>query len=57
MCGITGWYSKYHQKKDKKIIKQMTKTLKYRGPDKEGYYIDKNILLGHRRLSIIDIKN
>lgn len=57
MCGITGWYSKYHQKKDKRIIKKMTKTLKYRGPDKEDYYIDKNILLGHRRLSIIDIKN
>ena len=35
----------------------MTKTLKYRGPDQEGYFIDKNILLGHRRLSIIDIKN
>ena len=35
----------------------MTKTLKHRGPDEEGYYIEKNILLGHRRLSIIDLKN
>lgn len=57
MCGITGWYSKNHQKKDKKIIKKMTKTLKYRGPDQKGFYFDKNILLGHQRLSIIDIKN
>ena len=57
MCGITGWYKKNHEKKNIKKIKQMTKTLKYRGPDQKGYYIDKNILLGHRRLSIIDLKN
>ena len=57
MCGIVGWYSKNHQKKNKKTIKKMTKTLKYRGPDQKGYYFNKNILLGHRRLSIIDIKN
>ena len=57
MCGFTGWYKKNNEKKNIKIIKQMTKTLKYRGPDQKGYYIDKNILLGHRRLSIIDLKN
>lgn len=57
MCGIVGWYSKNHQKNNKKIIKKMTKTLKYRGPDQKGYYFNKNILFGHRRLSIIDIKN
>ncbi len=57
MCGFTGWYKKEHTKKNIKILKKMTKTLKYRGPDQKGFYIDKNILLGHRRLSIIDIKN
>ncbi len=57
MCGFTGWYKQNHEKKNIKIIKQMTKTLKYRGPDQKGFYIDKNILLGHRRLSIIDLKN
>ena len=57
MCGFTGWYKKNHKKKDKKIIKKMTNTLKYRGPDQKGYFIDKNVLLGHRRLSIIDPKN
>lgn len=57
MCGITGWYSKNHQKQDKKIIKKMTKSLKYRGPDQKGYFIKDNIMLGHRRLSIIDLKN
>lgn len=57
MCGIVGWYSKNHQKKDKKILKNMTKTLRYRGPDQKGFYFDDNMLLGHRRLSIIDLKN
>ena len=57
MCGFTGWYKENQNKKNKKIIKKMTNTLKYRGPDQKGYFIDKNILLGHRRLSIIDLKN
>ncbi len=32
----------------------MTDTLIHRGPDDEGIYVQKNIGLGHRRLSIID---
>lgn len=56
MCGIAGWYSNNHQKKDKKILKKMVKTLKYRGPDQKGYFFDDMIFLGHRRLSIIDLK-
>ena len=57
MCGFVGWYSKKHHPKNKKIIKKMNETLKYRGPDQKGYYFDNNILLGHQRLSIIDLKN
>ena len=57
MCGFTGWYKKNITKQDIKQLKKMTNTLKYRGPDQKGYYKNKNILLGHRRLSIIDIKN
>lgn len=37
------------------VVKKMTALLKHRGPDDEGYYIEKNIGLGHRRLSIIDL--
>jgi len=33
-----------------------TEILRHRGPDDYGYFIDKNIYLGHRRLSIIDLK-
>jgi asparagine synthase (glutamine-hydrolysing) len=33
----------------------MTSALKHRGPDGEGFWVEKNIALGHRRLSIIDL--
>ncbi len=33
----------------------MTRTLRARGPDDEGYYVGEGCGLGHRRLSIIDI--
>ena len=37
------------------ILRAMNEALRYRGPDDEGYHIDKDIALGHRRLSIIDL--
>ncbi len=55
MCGFTGFIGT--EKKKKEIIKKMTDKIKHRGPDGEGYYTDKNIALGHRRLSIIDVEN
>ena len=41
------------------IINDMTKTLDHRGPDSKGCWInkDKNLALGHRRLSILEISN
>lgn len=58
MCGFAGWYSQdIHSKKNKRIIKKMTNTLRYRGPDQRGYYFADKILLGHTRLSIIDLEN
>lgn len=37
------------------VIKKMTDTLRHRGPDDQGFYLDDSIALGHRRLSIIDL--
>lgn len=34
----------------------MADTLRHRGPDSEGYYVDPFIALGIRRLSIIDLE-
>jgi len=52
MCGIAGFYGL----EDKNLIKKMCNAIKHRGPDDYGYFIDKNICLGNRRLSIIDVK-
>lgn len=51
MCGICGIYGI----EDKNLLKKMTSILSHRGPDSEGYFFDKNINLGHKRLSIIDL--
>jgi asparagine synthase (glutamine-hydrolysing) len=57
MCGICGVVSLSPDglEKDPYLIQHMVKTLYHRGPDDEGYYIDKFALLGMRRLSIIDL--
>ena len=34
----------------------MADLIKHRGPDSDGYYVDKNVALGFRRLSIIDLE-
>lgn len=58
MCGFVGWINnKDNILKKKEIVKRMTETLKYRGPDDTGYYFDEHVLLGHKRLSIIDLEN
>lgn len=55
MCGFVGYINK---EKDKtQNIKKMGDLIAHRGPDSEGYYCDKNIALGFRRLSIIDLKS
>lgn len=55
MCGIAGFVGKMDN--PKKVLKQMTDIIAYRGPDAEGSYFDKDVALGHRRLAIIDIKS
>lgn len=55
MCGIAGIYSGSNDQLKLGAIRGMTECLKHRGPNAEGIYEDKNIALGHRRLSIIDL--
>lgn len=56
MCGIVGFVDNKKKKDKSKIIKDMADAIKHRGPDGEGYYTDDLVALGHRRLSIIDVK-
>ncbi len=55
MCGIVGFVDKKNKKEKKEIIKKMADRIQHRGPDDEGFYVDENVALGHRRLSIIDL--
>jgi asparagine synthase (glutamine-hydrolysing) len=56
MCGITGIvYIDKERKADAAILKNMADSIFHRGPDDEGYYLNNNVGLGFRRLSIIDL--
>jgi asparagine synthase (glutamine-hydrolysing) len=57
MCGIIGLYAPDHSGTLSGDIKKMTDRLAHRGPDEDGYYVGPKVALGHRRLSIIDVKS
>ncbi len=54
MCGITGITDKQVEDFEEGIQK-MTKCIAHRGPDEDGFFVDDNVALGMRRLSIIDL--
>ena len=57
MCGITGFAERKHDiETARTTVKAMADLITYRGPDGEGYYVDDQVALGHRRLSIIDLE-
>ncbi len=56
MCGINGMLHLQSQKKiDERVLTKMRDSLEHRGPDDKGLFIENNIGLGHRRLSILDV--
>ena len=55
MCGICGIYNLDGRPVERDLLAGMNATMVHRGPDDEGYYVEANIGLGHRRLSIIDL--
>ena len=57
MCGIVGIiHPEGKETVDFEILRAMNSSLTHRGPDDEGYWLDRNIGLGMRRLSIIDLE-
>ena len=56
MCGFCGFNDKRSKKDKEKIVKSMADRIIHRGPDSDGYYVDDDVALGFRRLSIIDLK-
>ena len=57
MCGIAGIICPEPNEPGKTAVQKMTSALAHRGPDGESFWNNENdtVLLGHRRLSIIDL--
>ena len=57
MCGIFGSLAIEKKQIDINIIKKAINTLSHRGPEESGIAKLDNVVIGHRRLSIIDLKS
>ncbi len=57
MCGIAGIALSDASGKtvDRGMLVRMTDRIAHRGPDDAGVFVDRNIGLGHRRLTIVDL--
>ena len=57
MCGFVGYVNaEKDESKNQQIIKAMADRIIHRGPDQDDYYVDGDVSLGFRRLSIIDLE-
>ena len=54
MCGFVGFTN--YIKDNGTVLEKMMNRIIHRGPDSAGKFVDSNIALGFRRLSIIDLK-
>lgn len=56
MCGFAGYFDLRGERRAKRdLLNRMTDTIIHRGPDSAGCFIEANLGLGFRRLSIIDL--
>ncbi len=55
MCGIAGIFNLNGNAVTHQEMSKVTQAMAHRGPDGDGIFIDDNLGLGHRRLSILDL--
>src|SRR2546423_3180366 len=56
MCGICGiLYTDSRQLVERDRLKEMNRQIVHRGPDDDGFFVEGNVGLAMRRVSIIDI--
>lgn len=53
MCGIIGGTAT--PRLTDSLFRRMTETLRSRGPDGQGFWRGREVILGHRRLSVLDL--
>ena len=56
MCGFTGFINNTPGIDAQRVIELMGDRIRHRGPDDATYYVDDDVALAHRRLSIIDLE-
>lgn len=54
MCGIVGVFNLNGEPFGLSALKKMADSIAHRGPDGDGYFVDGQIALAHRRLAILD---
>lgn len=55
MCGIAGFFRSIAPEGDEALLGRMGEVIRHRGPDAGGIFLNRQIGLVHRRLSIIDL--
>lgn len=55
MCGICGFVEPMGRVVDADMVLRMTQAMVHRGPDDEGFFLDGEVAMGFRRLSIVDL--
>jgi asparagine synthase (glutamine-hydrolysing) len=56
MCGIAGYWNYISGRPASlPVLQAMTRSLTHRGPDDEGYWVEGDLAIGMRRLSIVDL--
>lgn len=55
MCGIAGMIGRKGMP-SKEAVGEMLETIRHRGPDGEGTFLDGKVCFGHRRLAILDLR-
>ena len=57
MCGIIGLFNIQNEEEMRQEALKMVRKIRHRGPDWSGSYSDKNCVLMHERLSIVDVEH
>jgi asparagine synthase (glutamine-hydrolysing) len=56
MCGITGVVSKFSDERNSAVEKAL-QLMRHRGPDDQGIWEEDSVVLGHTRLSVLDLSS